>query len=73
MVSQWVLQLTSLEKFFHRRMISSFLTAIYIVYDLAGANNQHPALLQRWALNSLLQITGAQSTDSRFQRLKSYQ
>jgi len=51
-----VLDLTSLKNLFYRWMISGFPAAIYIVGEITGANNQHPALLQRRALNSLLPI-----------------
>jgi len=73
MILQMVLYLTSFKDVLHRWMISGFLAAIQIVNEIAGTNNQHPALLQRRALNSLLQIAGPQRTDSRFQWIKSHQ
>ena len=70
---QGVLYLTCFKDFLHGWMIPGFLAAIHIVDKIAGTNYQHPALLQRRALNSLLQIAGPQSTDSRFQWIKSHQ
>lgn len=47
MTLQWVLHRTSLEYLFRWWMVPGFLTAIDIVCDIAGANHQYPALLQR--------------------------
>ncbi len=67
------LSITSFKDFLHRWMVSGFLAAIEIVDKISGTNNQHPALLQRRALNSLLQIAGPQGTESRFQWIQSHQ